>query len=55
MIVIIKECFSISLKRILKVNEKISFSEETEQAIIDSGFALHIKETKEKKITIKKK
>lgn len=57
MIKIIKECFSRSLNKQLKLDDKVSFSTEIEQGYIDSGFGVKIpkKITKEKKTPIKKK
>lgn len=54
MIVIVKECFSRSLDKKLNIGDEVSFSDEIEKGYIDSGFAV-LKQTKEKKVNIKKK
>lgn len=57
MVLIIKDFFSIKLQKNYKKGEKVSFTEELEMLYIESGCAKKVteKQTKEKKISIKKK
>jgi len=57
MVLITKDFFSIKLQKNYKKGEKISFTEELEMLYIESGCAKKVteKQTKEKKISIKKK
>ena len=52
---IIKDCFSVSHNRKLKVDEVVDFDKEKSEAIIKAGFAEKVVERKTKERKIKNK